>query len=183
MSLAAGFADRPVEAARAFRVAMRAMARPGTIHEIDGPSVPGLPPAAAVLLLVLADHATPVYLAGRAAAARDWLTFHTGAPAGSKGAAFFAAGSWADLAPLDDYAIGTPEHPDRSATLIVETARLDADGPRLTGPGIETAARLSVPDAERLRRNADLYPQGVDFFLTCGPRLAALPRSTRIGDA
>lgn len=181
MVLVAGFTDPSADSARAFRVAMQAMARPGMIHDIEGPSPAGLSPAAAALLLVLADRTTPVRLAGAAATARDWLTFHTGAPlADTAGTAQFAVGTWADLGPLDAYSTGTADYPDRSATLIVETDALTSDGPRLTGPGIETAARLNLPDPSALARNAALYPLGLDFYFCASTRLAALPRSTRI---
>ncbi len=41
-ALSCGFADAPIDAARAFRAALEAMARPGTIHDVAG----ALPPAA-----------------------------------------------------------------------------------------------------------------------------------------
>jgi alpha-D-ribose 1-methylphosphonate 5-triphosphate synthase subunit PhnH len=182
-ALAPGFADPPTDAARAFRIAMQAMARPGTIHDAAAPAPEGLSPAAALLLLVLADATTPVHLAGPAAHARGWLTFHTGAPEAAPGEAVFAVGAWEDLLPLEAYPVGTPDYPDRSTTLIVEMPALENRGARLTGPGIETEARLSLPDAAALARNAARYPQGLDLFLTCGARLAALPRSTRISEA
>lgn len=178
--LAAGFADPPIDAARAFRTIMQVMARPGTIREIPGPAPEGLSPAAAALLLTLADHTTPVHLAGAPAACRRWLTFHSGAPEAEAAEATFAVGTWQELQPLPRYAVGTPDYPDRSVTLVAEVAELSSDGPRLAGPGIETEMRLSLPDASVVRRNMELYPQGIDLFLTCGSRLAALPRSTRL---
>ncbi|SNR28368.1 phosphonate C-P lyase system protein PhnH [Puniceibacterium sediminis] len=182
-ALAAGFANPPEESARAFRAAMQAMACPGTIQNIAGPQVPGLSAAAALLLLTLTDSTTPVLLTGNSAEARNWLTFHTGAPEPANAAeASFAVGTWGDLGPLKAYPVGTPDYPDRSATLIVEMSDISADGPCLTGPGIETEVRMSLPDADALRLNAALYPLGVDLFLTSGTRLAALPRSTRIAE-
>lgn len=176
------FADPPADAARAFRAILDATARPGTVHALPAPAPDGLSPAAAGLLLVLADAETGVHLAGPAEAARGWLRFHTGAPDARPGDCAFAVGPWDALGPLDAYPMGTPDYPDRSATLIVEMPALGGDGPRLTGPGIETAARMTLPDAAALRANAARYPLGVDLFLTCGDRLAALPRSTRIAE-
>ena len=95
----------------------------------------------------------------------------------------FALGDWDALMPLSQYAVGTPEYPDRSATLIVEMERLEAKGTGLRGPGIKERAELSLPDADAMRSNARRFPLGVDFFLTCGNRVAALPRSTRLEDA
>ncbi|MEM7640894.1 MAG: phosphonate C-P lyase system protein PhnH [Pseudomonadota bacterium] len=175
------FTDHPTQSATAFRTLMQAMARPGTIHDLSAPAPDGLSPAAAATLLVLADPTTPVWLPPNAQAAHDWLVFHTGAPAGRRTDATFAAGPWSALAPLSDWPIGPPDYPDRSATLIVEVPTLDTPGPRLTGPGIETDATLPLPDPRAFAANAALYPQGVDVILTCGTRIAALPRSTRIG--
>lgn len=173
----AAFADPPTDSAVAFRALMRATARPGTVHALAAPAPEGLSPAAAATLLVLADATTPVWTE----AGRDWIVFHAGAPVTEdRGAAAFGVGAWSDLAPLDAWPAGTPEHPDRSATLIVEVPALDGPGPRLTGPGIEGEARMPLPDPAALAANAARYPLGVDLILTCGDRVAALPRSARI---
>ena len=76
--------------------------------------------------------------------------------------------------------IGTSEYPDRSATLIVESADLSATGATLTGPGIKTMAGLSLPEVEAFRFNRGLFPLGMDFIFTCGDRVAALPRTTEV---
>jgi alpha-D-ribose 1-methylphosphonate 5-triphosphate synthase subunit PhnH len=184
-TLGGGFDDAPIQSSRAFRAALDAMARPGRIHEIGGAAPPApLSVAAGTLLLTLADGTTPVHLAGHADcdAVRGWITFHTGAPLVPAEAAVFALGRWADLAPQGRFAIGTPEYTDRAATLIVEVPVLKAEGPALTGPGIRTRARLTLPDPEAFRANHALFPLGFDAFLTCGNRLAGLPRSTRVED-
>ncbi|MBP0651791.1 phosphonate C-P lyase system protein PhnH, partial [Mycobacterium tuberculosis] len=71
-----------------------ALARPGTVMALTRPGLvppPGLPAAAAAVLLALADRDTPVFLAGgRAHPAAHWLAFHTAAPPA------------ADLAPVPD---------------------------------------------------------------------------------
>ena len=182
-ALSGGFTDAPIDAARAFRAALQAMARPGSIHSVAGASPPGpLSVAAGVLLLTLADPETPLALIGEhdCQAVRDWVTFQCGAPFCPPSEATLVVGRWDALAPLDAYPIGTAEYPDRSATLIVEMDALAPDGARLTGPGIENDAHLSVPDIDALQRNATLFPQGLDFFLCGGDRLAALPRTTRV---
>ncbi|NAZ36489.1 phosphonate C-P lyase system protein PhnH [Rubellimicrobium sp. CFH 75288] len=184
-ALSGGFADPAIEGAHAFRAALEAMARPGTIRRVAGAAPPApLSPAAGVLLLVLCDGTTPLHLAGAwdDGAVRDWVRFHTGAPPAPAGEAAFALGDWPSLLPLERFRAGTAEYPDRSATLIVEMGRLAPEGARLTGPGIREAAHLSLPEPlGPLRENAARYPLGVDLFLTCGAHLAALPRSTRIG--
>ncbi|MEI4469915.1 phosphonate C-P lyase system protein PhnH [Frigidibacter sp. MR17.24] len=182
-TLTGGFADPARDAARAFREILEAMARPGTIRTLAGAAPPaGLSPAAGAALLVLADRTTPVHLAPGhdGPAIRDWLAFHTGAPVVAAGQARFALGGWAALGPLDRYAPGVAAYPDRSATLIVEMDALRPEGARLTGPGIETEARLSLPEVAAFRANAARFPLGLDFLFTAGRRLAALPRTTKV---
>lgn len=183
-ALSGGFADPPSDAAFAFRGLMEAMARPGKIEQVRGAAPPApLSVAAGVALLTLCDPDTPVYLAGACdtQAVRDWLSFHTGAPLRDAASCAFAVGRWEELLPLSHYPVGTPEYPDRSSTLIVELDRLSATGASLSGPGIRETAALSLPDPDLLLRNAAQFPLGLDFFFTAGHRLAALPRSTRIG--
>ena len=180
-----GFSEPAVDSARAFRAAMNVMAKPGEIRDLATAQPPApLSVAAGTLLLTLCDPETGVYLAGACdtAEVRGWLAFHTGAPVVAAEEADFAVGSWAELLPLDAYRIGTPEYPDRSATLIVEMEALEAKGATLRGPGIKDSAQLSLPDASALAGNAMLYPLGLDFFFTCGGRVAALPRSTTISE-
>ncbi|MEW2919255.1 phosphonate C-P lyase system protein PhnH [Ruegeria sp. ANG10] len=178
-----GFQNAPIDAAHAFRAAMTVMARPGEVRSIAGCQPPApLSVAAGTLLLTLCDPETKVHLAGETDtdAVRQWLTFHTGAPITDAGEADFAVGTWHALMPLSAFRIGTAEYPDRSATLIVEFDELQQAGPELTGPGIKVRTRLSLPDVPALQANSALYPLGCDFFLTCGNRLAGLPRSTQI---
>jgi alpha-D-ribose 1-methylphosphonate 5-triphosphate synthase subunit PhnH len=41
-------------------------------------------------------------------------------------------------------------------------------------------AALSLPEVAAFQANARAFPLGLDFLFTCGDRLAALPRSTRV---
>ncbi|WP_171176904.1 phosphonate C-P lyase system protein PhnH [Ruegeria sp. HKCCD8929] len=178
-----GFRNAPLDAAHAFRAAMTVMSRPGEIRELTGAVPPEpLSVAAGTLLLTLCDPETGIYLACEidTAEVRQWLAFHTGAPFVTAAEADFAVGRWGALVPLDAYRIGTPEYPDRSATLIVECDALAQSGAVLRGPGIRDSARLSLPDIPVMQANAALYPLGCDFFLTGGTQVAALPRSTQI---
>lgn len=182
-ALEGGFADAALQSARAFRAVLDAMARPGTIRSVTGARPPApLSDAAGAALLTLADTSTPLHLAGPAdcAAVRAWIAFHIGAPVGPAEAAAIAVGRWDDLQPVSRFRIGLPDYPDRSATLIVEMERLAACGPALTGPGIETATWLNLPETAAFRANRALFPLGFDCLFTCGDRLAGLPRSTRV---
>lgn len=183
-SLTGGFADAPRNAAQAFRVALDVMARPGNISEISGATPPApMSVAAGTLLLTLCDPETPVWLAPslNQIEIQDWLRFHTGAPiVESRAQAVFAAGTWAELLPITEFAIGTPQYPDRSATLIVEVETLAPDGATLRGPGIQTTATLGLPTLGAFQDNAALFPLGLDFFFTAGSQVAALPRTTKL---
>jgi alpha-D-ribose 1-methylphosphonate 5-triphosphate synthase subunit PhnH len=179
--LSGGFADPAREAARAFRAALDAMARPGTIHGVAGAQAPApCSPAAAALLLTLCDDTTPLHLAPShdTEALRAWIAFHTASPLVPAEAALFALGTWDALGPVDRFAIGTPAYPDRAATLIVEMAALSPEGAVLRGPGIAETARLSLPETAAFQANRRHFPQGFDCFFTAGSALAALPRST-----
>ncbi|MEL7280476.1 MAG: phosphonate C-P lyase system protein PhnH [Pseudomonadota bacterium] len=182
-TLTGGFDSPAIQSAHAFRSVMEAMARPGTVQEIQGAEPPApLSKAAGCVLLTLCDADTPVYLAGEADTAeiRKWLAFHTGAPVTGPSHCMFAIGTWDALMPLSNYPIGTPDYPDRSATLIVECSTLAQEGATLKGPGIKTNAALSLPEVAAFQSNNALFPLGLDFILTCDSEVAALPRTTEV---
>lgn len=185
-ALTGGFDNAPVRSARAFRAALSTLARPGRIETLEGGRAPApVSTAAATLLLTLCDAETPLHLAGAhdTEAVRAWVAFHIGAPLVGPTHAQFALGRWEALAPLDRFRLGTAEYPDRSATLIVESDALAPEGARLTGPGIETEAHLSLPEVAAFRDNRALFPLGLDFYFTAGNRVAGLPRTTHVEDA
>jgi alpha-D-ribose 1-methylphosphonate 5-triphosphate synthase subunit PhnH len=182
-ALIGGFETPALQSARAFRAVLEALARPGTIHAVADATPPApLSVAAGVALLTLVDTTTPLHLAGDAdcQTVRDWVAFHIGAPLVAVEAADFAVGTWDALHPVSRFRIGAPDYPDRSATLIVEMDRLANDGPTLTGPGIATSARLTMPETAAFAANHALFPLGFDVLFTCGDRIAGLPRSTRV---
>ncbi len=181
-ALTGGFTNAPIEAANAYRAIMTAMARPGEICTLSGAQPPApISVAAGIILLTLCDPDTPIYLGEShdTQDLKDWITFHTGAPAVPADQAVFGVGFWADL-PLDEFTLGIPEYPDRSATLIVEVPVLENAGTTLQGPGIEDSALLSLPETQAFRANAQHFPLGLDFIFTSGERLAGLPRTTRV---
>lgn len=181
-ALTGGFADAPIEAATAFRAIMQVMAQPGKIETLAGAAPPApLSVAAGTVILTLCDPDTPVFLTPGhdTPQLRDWITFHTGAPFAAAPNARFALGTWAELAPCD-FAIGTSEYPDRSATLIVEVGHLAPSGATLRGPGIKDTAQLSLPELKHFQDNNALFPLGHDYIFTTGTQIAALPRSTKV---
>lgn len=190
--LPAGFADKVLSAQSTFRSVMDAMARPGTVQHIR--TVAGTPAplmrGTAAIALTLFDHDTPVWLDRTMSATPDvgkWLKFHTGAPviAGCAASSFAVIGNARDLPPLDRFALGSNEYPDRSTTLILQVDSLSS-GPayELSGPGIDGAAVLQVTISanlfERLAVNATLFPRGIDVVLVHDDAIVAVPRTTRL---
>ncbi len=186
-----GLADPVFSAQAVFRTAMDAFAAPGTIADF-GPVVCApapLVPAAAALMATLADADTPIWMAdaagGHTAAAR-WLRFQTGAPLAADPADATFALLGEGEGGFERFALGTPDYPDRSVTLLLPVRALGGGAPlRLTGPGIETdrviapvglpAGFLDVMAANRAR-----FPLGFDLVLVHGTAALALPRTTQI---
>ncbi|MEM7044387.1 MAG: phosphonate C-P lyase system protein PhnH [Pseudomonadota bacterium] len=192
-ALSPGFADPPLQAQSVFRLVLDAMAHPGRIKTLagDAPSAPApLDDATFALALTLIDFETKVWLDDRLAMPDvvESLRFHCGCPIVEQpGAAAFALiGQCTSMAPFSDFARGTPEYPDRAATLIVQTHGMaDDQGWTLTGPGIQSQARfraLGLPAdfAERWSVNRGGFPNGVDLIFTHGRQFACLPRTTAL---
>ncbi len=187
-----GFADPVFDAQAVFRALMGAFAEPGTIADLGARVSPPLPlvPAAAAILAALADADTPVWMAdprGGGAAAR-WLRFQTGATVTDDpaAAAFALLAEGDDPAGWSRFPRGTPEFPDRSATLLLPVGAFSGGMPlALTGPGIATErtvapAGLPAGFVAALAENRAGFPLGVDVVLVRGTAALALPRSTRI---
>lgn len=189
-TLAPGFADPVHSSQQAFRLLIDALARPGRIQRLPAPpeKVAGLGPAAAAIALTLLDFETPVWLDKDSLEATHFLRFHCNCAivGDARRARFAFAKGFDNLPSLDAFSLGTDIEPENATTLIVEVDDLYADGPLvLTGPGIERQHRLGVSgfDTDRIAERvalAELFPRGLDVFLTCGERVAGLPRTTRI---
>jgi alpha-D-ribose 1-methylphosphonate 5-triphosphate synthase subunit PhnH len=189
---AAGFAEPGDDAQVAFRTVLTALSEPGRIMSLPLALPTGLPagPAALGLLLTLADGDTPLWLDAAARPAAPYLQFHTGAPIVSHpaAAAFALVTDAESCPPLDAFDIGDEDYPDRSATLIIEVSHLAEGGSLiLRGPGIADRRGLTVGGLPRgfgagWAANHALFPRGIDVLLTCGDRLAGLPRSVILED-
>lgn len=192
-SLDGGFSEPVFRAQATFRTLMDAMARPATVVA----SEPGVQPpaplgrAAGAIACALIDADTPFWLDAALAASGAlpaWITFHTGATrtARSRDAMFALIGGASAMPTFDDFAQGTQEYPDRSATLIVEVEALDGGRPlAFEGPGVRTRATIAprgLPGnfAGRWAANHGRFPRGVDLILTAGDMIACLPRSARL---
>lgn len=188
-ALTPGFADPALDAQAAFRAVLDAMSRPGRVQRAGAGLAPPAPlmPAAAAVLLALADSATPLFHDG-GTGAEAWLRFHAGAPMAAtpaEAAFVLATGAPPVLSALSP---GTEEEPERGATLVLQVAGLsEGDGWRLAGPGIEHEHRLAVAGlgsgfVRDWAANRALFPRGVDVILCAGEHLAALPRGITIAE-
>lgn len=187
--LAPGFADPVHDAQATFRAVLDAMSHPGRPLELPVRVAAPAPlgEAATAAVLTLCDAETPLWLDPILAASADYLRFHCGLTLAPPDTAHFALiGDARTMPSLDAFALGSDEYPDRSATLIIEVERLrTGPGLSLSGPGIVGTAQLDaagLPKPFWAERHllGELFPRGIDVILTCGSRLAAVPRTTRV---
>lgn len=191
--LAPAFADPVLDAQSVFRTVMDAMARPGEVRNLSCDLVPPklLFAGTAAVALALFDYETPVWLDCALADSDDvarWLRFHTGAPITDdmRQAAFAMIADARNMPDFSSFAPGTPDYPDRSATLILQLQSLSAgQALTLTGPGINDERKLSadvLPDdfVGRMIANRTLFPRGIDLLLVAENAIAAIPRSTHV---
>ena len=195
-ALLPGFDDYGRDANTAFRTCLDALSRPGKIHPFDLNLTAPEPllPAAAAVLLALADYETTCLLDPKLAQRNDiksFLRFHTGVrfTDAANEADFAVIADVSEMPRLGSFKIGTPEFPDRSTTLIVQVDQLAATGLRFSGPGIDGVTRFSchpMPKEleEQLIQNRSTFPCGVDLLFVTSTQIAALPRSvTLVGEA
>jgi alpha-D-ribose 1-methylphosphonate 5-triphosphate synthase subunit PhnH len=193
LTSSAGPPESVLAAQATFRAVLDAMASPGSVRPLA--ATIGAPPplfnAAAAVALTLCDHDTPVWLAEAlrgSAPVCAWLRLHCGCRLVSepREAAFAFVSAPRELPPIEAFSLGTPDYPDRSATIVIQVESL-RKGQRLalSGPGIRDRAVLhatGLPDdmPARLAANRALFPRGADFILASGAEIAALPRSVRL---
>lgn len=188
--LAAAFPESALASQAVFRAVMDALARPGEIrplpHALTAPAP--LSATAAALATALLDYETPLWLDAALSETPDvtrWIRFHTGArvTADPRQAAFAFIADPARAPAFDSFALGTPEYPDRSTTIVLQVEQFGSGQPlALRGPGIADSVSLSAqplpPDfLDRLAANHALFPRGVDVIMLSATSVAALPRS------
>jgi len=194
--LGRGFAQPVHDAQQVFRAVLEGMSRPGRVQALPAAALqalepPGLGRATTAVLLALLDAETRVWLhpSVRSEAARAYLSFHTGVQLvdDEHGAGFAVIeADHATPALWRELACGSDAVPQDGATLIVEVPSLDQGlALALRGPGVETVQALRIGGLHagfwQARRDMEAdYPLGIELILTCGDRLAALPRSTRV---
>ena len=184
-TLTPGFADPVADSQACFRAVLDALSHPGRVRAVPAIAAPApLCPAAAAVLLTLVDHEAPLWLDPDAAAAADWITFHTGAPAAPlDAAAFVLALALPDLSAVH---AGTDEAPETSATIILAVRSLTSGAAfELAGPGLRTPAVVRIDGlpadfAARWAANHARFPRGADLILCAGTQVAALPRGVSV---
>ena len=188
---APGFDDPVHDAQRVFRRLLEAFAHPGRVVLVPPLLAPPAPLSggAAALALTLVDHGTPLWLDPTldTEPVRVFLRFHCGAPTVEEptGAAFALVGD-ADHVDLGRFAVGEPECPERSTTVILQVPGFAySDRVRLSGPGIESQTSLRVDGIDagfwrQWQRNSALYPCGVDVVFASPEAIVVLPRTVRV---
>jgi len=190
--LVPGFDEAVRDAQATFRVMLDALARPGTVGTVDvaldDEALARWPASAFAALLALADFSTPVWLQQRDDALAEAIRFHTGAPLtdAPATAAFAYVADAGSLPAPDAFALGTPEEPQGSATLIIRVESFAGGRPlTLTGPGIQsshTVAPVGIADSFWQARAAlaPIAPCGIDCYLVCGRSIMGIARTTRV---
>ena len=188
---AAALADPVLGAQSIFRGVLDAMAHPGSIVTVNDlpPRIDRLAAATNGILLTLADSTTPIWLAPSLATDDTvaHLRFQCGrSPVADPARAMFAVIDYERGLGLGRFDGGTPEYPDRSATVIVQVTGFGGKvQATLRGPGIDGSQAFFVDDMtardwQAVRTNHERFPLGVDLIFVAGHRIAAIPRSTRV---
>ena len=192
-TLDGGFAEPVFGAQLTFRAIMDALANPGQRqkldHALDAPA--GLAPELAAIALTLCDHDTLLWLDPSLvenAAIVAWLRFHTAAPLTTDpgGAQFALVADVSTLPPLDCFALGTDEYPDRSTAIALALPTLSGGADlTLRGPGILDHGHIAPPGlpadfVTHWADNRQLFPRGIDLLLAAEGQIIGLPRTTRI---
>jgi alpha-D-ribose 1-methylphosphonate 5-triphosphate synthase subunit PhnH len=187
-----GLADPVYTSQAVFRAIMDAFSNPGSVASLSGHAAGPAPlgAAASAILLTLADYDTPVLFEDSESTqdAAAWLTFHTGAPASSdpSKAALVVLSEGSHPAQWHEFACGTVNYPDRSATVLLPVQSLTGGTAlELSGPGIETTRQIAADGLGSgfvawAQANHASYPLGLDLVLVCNGDALALPRTTRI---
>jgi alpha-D-ribose 1-methylphosphonate 5-triphosphate synthase subunit PhnH len=155
-----GFAEPGLDAQSVFRAVMAALAEPGIIRPIGRQTLAGLAapapltPAAAAILLALADFETSVWL--------DEPLQST------------------DLTAYVRFHCGCPLVADRAVASLANGPTMRLTGPGIAGVRDISVSTVHPGLVAALQRNRALFPQGVDLILTDGADIIGLPRSTHV---
>lgn len=144
------FQDPVLDAQRSFRAALKALAEPGLVRNLDrAPALAALQPASYALCLSFLDSDTPLWLAPGldSPTLRANLAFHCGCPiVAEREQALFALLDERELDDLSGFDSGSDRYPDQSCTLLIQLAGLDGgDSLEWRGPGIAEVRQVALP--------------------------------------
>jgi len=195
----AGFGDETQSSQSIFRAALNALSYPGKLTELKHDANPPVDadPITSVLLLALLDSESSLWLSHslKNTLVSSWLQFHTDCTVTEniEKADFVWIKNLDELPQLIQLQTGTDQYPDRSATCIIEIESLTQKSENgaflLQGPGIKDKSDLEIKGwskqecvrwNEFWNSNNDLFPCGVDVFLSDGKALVGLPRTTAL---
>ncbi len=183
--------DQPVDDAQhAFRRILKALSEPGVVVSLPHSSGwQPLNPATTSILLTLVDQETPLYLDEplNSDAVQQNIRFHCGAmlTTSIKKSLFSLFNNEIKEEILINCPAGNELSPEHSTTVILQATSLHLGVPlRLRGPGIEhhrtVAPQLPSTVLNYLLNRPATFPAGLDFLLTCGENLMAIPRTTHV---
>ncbi len=158
-----------------FEAMMWALSRPGTVQDLPAPGMTGIAEA-------LLDRESRVFCDDPALAERIAAFGAALMPLPFADHCFLSLGTPIDR--LVQLGVGSALYPEDGATVVAEAQFGTGQRLRLTGPGIETHAEVTLdgiaPGFWAMRAALCRYPTGFDLFLICGARVIGLPRSTII---
>lgn len=197
ISSSMGFSEPVLDSQEAFRTLLTAMAHPGRVVTLQGPSsIPeGLHRAAWVALLTLCDPSVRLFTdlpPGHCAAfALETFCRVESVPDAAQADFVLLTNPSAWRGPYG-FRVGTEKEPELGATVILQVSDLfssheptEDHAMVLTGPGIRETVGLTVPgipaDFWTWRNQLEtIYPRGIDLLMTCNASLAAIPRSVHL---
>jgi alpha-D-ribose 1-methylphosphonate 5-triphosphate synthase subunit PhnH len=195
-SIPAGFSRPVFESQSTFRAILSAMSRPGrpVVLPVLAQGPVGWSNSMAALVLTLCDMDTPLWLdpASSSPEALRFLRFHCGSPLVDEPAraAFAVVSDPLAMPNLTDFALGSAEYPEKSATVLLAAPVCASNeaGFRLRGPGVEGCmdmprSWLPAGFVRAWRGNGQLFPRGVDTILVGSDRIVGLPRTLKVEEA
>lgn len=188
--IGAGFSDPVFESHQVFKKVLDGMSSPGSIKSmsVKCESPDAIYQATATLCLTLFDSDTRIWLSHSDSELEKWLKFHCGCQIvkdeNASKADFAIIAKNSTLPDLDMFSAGTPEGPDKSATIILEVKNLNEGTTYITaGPGIKeenqfSATGLDEKLLDHMRRNKAIFPMGTDVIITAAEKIVCLTRTT-----
>ena len=180
-----GFDDPELGSQQTFRAMVKALDNPGPPVQIKSSlSVPeDLNPASAALFLTLCNHGTTVWAdLDWSTPLVEWFQYQCGCDVVTEPcmASLVLITAPISMPSLDKFRIGDNEHPDSSATLIVQVSKLPTKATvspigKVVNMMINRTLRgLTVNYRNQWNPPSNSFPLGIDIFLTCDDILAVM---------